>query len=439
MPELAVPIAERTAPQAESTAPKAPGIRLPNWLNSTFEALIVMVLNIAVLVYLGGANLSPVLGLVVLVCSYVPVPLMFVKRRAPFLVLAVTLACYLVLNSVSQVGAGSLAAIAISLYTVVTMHSRRLSILFTALVICIVAGASLVVFGTENWVIALVPPMLVFGAAAAFGDASRSRKQYTQMLHARAEEAEQARVAEVARARAERREAVTNERLNIARDLHDTIAHQVSVVSLNAGVATANLDADPVVTREALASIRAASRGILSEIGTLVETLRMPEEEHRAPSIGVQSIEALAGELGESGLEVLLDIDESILADATKGRLAKPLELVAYRVVQEALTNALKHGAERRASVRLSRDEHSIVIDVRNPIVPSHPTGMRSATEAKGVTTGAPGERQCEKSNGFGLIGMRERVASVSGDLQASAAGREYHVFARLPIEKVEA
>lgn len=434
MPDRAVPSEERAEPKKVSTAPKPPGIRLPTWLNSTFEALIVMVLNIAVLVYLGQANLSPILNIVVLVCSYVPVPLMYVKRRAPFFVLAVTLACYLVLNSVSQVGAGSLAAIAISLYSVVTVQTRRLTILFSALVIVIVAVASLVVFGTENWVIALVPPMLVFGAAAAFGDASRSRKQYTQMLYARAEEAEQARVAEVARARAEQREAVTNERLNIARDLHDTIAHQVSVVSLNAGVATANLETDTRATREALANIRAASRSILGEIGTLVETLRMPDEEHRAPSVGVQSIVTLAEDLQDSGLDVSLDIDEQLLADAREDRLAKQLELVSYRLVQEALTNALKHGAKHRASVTLFRDDGFLMIEVRNPLEVGNASdrGRSGAEREVGETPG----RQ-EPSSGYGLVGMRERVASVSGQLHAGVTGREFLVRARLPREQV--
>ncbi|HEX6525559.1 MAG TPA: histidine kinase [Streptosporangiaceae bacterium] len=200
-------------------------------------------------------------------------------------------------------------------------------------------------------------------------------------------------------------QAAAAERARIARELHDIIAHHLSVVVLHAAGARASGGADP----ETLEEIEHSGRQALTETRRLFGVLREPAEETgRAPQPGISELPALAGSLRAAGLEVSLSID----GDHTS--LPSAVNVSAYRIVQEALTNVLKHAGPARAEVTVGCADSAVTIEVTddgpwNPVPP------------------APG--------GQGLAGMRERVAVLGGDLRAGPRpDGGFAVCARLPI-----
>jgi signal transduction histidine kinase len=231
-----------------------------------------------------------------------------------------------------------------------------------------------------------VPGLQTFAwgaAATAIGVAVRSSRATLAAAEARALQAEQTREEE-----AERR--VSDERLRIARELHDVVAHHISVVNVQAGVARHLLDADPDQARAALDLVRDASKTVLSEMSTVVGLLRTAGED--APTEPTPGL-ARVGELVDAVRQAGLDVTWTVSGDLDG--LPPINDLTAYRVIQEALTNALKHGTGSATMVVTNRPE-GVGIEVRN------------AVEHDG--------RQ-PSGSGHGLIGMRERIDAVRGRL----------------------
>jgi signal transduction histidine kinase len=201
-------------------------------------------------------------------------------------------------------------------------------------------------------------------------------------------------------------QAVAAERARIARELHDIIAHHLSVVVLHAAGARAAGGADPAT----LAEIEQSGRQALTETRRLFGVLRDPDEETgRAPQSGIGELPALAGSLRAAGLEVSLSIDGDHAA------LPPAVNVSAYRIVQEALTNVLKHAGPARAEVTVGCADSAVTIEVTDD-GPGNP--------APPALTG-----------GQGLAGMRERVAVFGGDLRAGPRpGGGFAVCARLPV-----
>lgn len=207
------------------------------------------------------------------IASVVVLPL---RRRWPVQVLAAVLALYGAVASTGTLAPGLALAAAVAMFGVANRTTRRLAFLAAAVsLLTIVALSQLAAVGGI-----FQPPVIQFAFmvafAAAAGDASRSRREYVVAMTERAERAEQNRESEA-------RRRVAEERLRIARDLHDAVAHQISVISLNAGVASSALESRPEKAREALGAIRSASRTVLSEIGNLLEVLRADEHQNNAP------------------------------------------------------------------------------------------------------------------------------------------------------------
>jgi signal transduction histidine kinase len=204
------------------------------------------------------------------------------------------------------------------------------------------------------------------------------------------------------------RRAVAEERARIARELHDVIAHGVSLMGVQAAAAESMLDADPQQAREPLRSIQDTARDSIGELRRLLGILRELEgEPSRSPQPGLAQLDALVEHARAGGLDV------SLTREGSQAPLPAGIELSAYRIVQEALTNARKHGGSRHADVRVLRGAHDLRIEVVDD----------------GGKTGAPG-------NGHGLVGMRERVALYGGALEAGPqATGGYAVRARLPLE----
>nr|WP_128378110.1 sensor histidine kinase [Streptomyces cavernae] len=210
-----------------------------------------------------------------------------------------------------------------------------------------------------------------------------------------------------ARAQAARRRA-DEERLRIARELHDVLAHSISVINVQAGVGLALLDSDPEQARTALTTIKAASKEALGEVRQVLGTLRTPGDAPRAPAPGLDRLPELVAQAADAGLTV------ETLGECPE--LPPGADLAAFRIVQEALTNVIRHSGARRARVLIDRV----------------PGALRLRIDDDGPATGADAG-----GSGNGLAGMRERAAALGGTIEAGP--REdggFRVLAELPIEE---
>lgn len=237
--------------------------------------------------------------------------------------------------------------------------------------------------------------------AAAAGAAVRSTRMNVAAVEERARRAEESRELE-----AQRR--VVEERLRIARDVHDLVAHHIAVINVQSGVAGHLMASDPAAAEQALDVVRGSAATVIDELGDLLSVLRSSEDAHdpTAPTPGLSDIDDLISSFTSSGLAIR---DER---SGDPRPLSQSAELAAYRVVQEALTNAHKYG-EGTASVALRFDDAGLRIAVSNP--------------PRGVTAGG--------GSGLGLIGMRERVEAVGGHVSAglTADGRQFELIATIP------
>jgi signal transduction histidine kinase len=206
------------------------------------------------------------------------------------------------------------------------------------------------------------------------------------------------------------REAVAEERARMARELHDSVGHALNVVVLHAGAAQRMIDSKPALAREALESIEAASRQALGDIERMLGILRATDEDACCDvTPGMSQLETLCDQVREAGLPIDLTVTGEVRP------LPASLDLTAYRVVQESLTNTLKHAGKTRASVRVEYEKDALAIVVLD--------------DGRGVTPATVG-------GGRGLVGMRERVATFRGELEAGPrAEGGFSVRARLPLE----
>ena len=216
----------------------------------------------------------------------------------------------------------------------------------------------------------------------------------------------------VVRARYEtaRRQA-SEERLGIARDLHDVVAHSLSLINVQAGVALELMDQRPEQVRTALTAIKHASREALVDVQSVLDSLRRPGEEMpRAPAPGLRDVEELVRRAEATGLVVDVHVTEAPSA------LPRGVDAAGYRIVQEALTNVVRHADAASVRVRVGAEEGDLVIEV----------------EDDGAGRPAGNGRR-----GSGIRGMTERAAALGGQLTAGPGpGRGFAVRARLPLEQ---
>jgi signal transduction histidine kinase len=217
-----------------------------------------------------------------------------------------------------------------------------------------------------------------------------------------------------ARERAERAQAARRradeERLRIARELHDVLAHSISVINVQAGVGLALLDNDPEQARTALTTIKAKSKEALGEVRQVLDTLRAPGAAPRSPAPGLDRLPELVEQAAGAGLTVTVEGEAPHLPPGA--------DLAAFRIVQEALTNVVRHSGSREARVRIER------------------TGgrLRLRIDDDGPATGADAG-----GSGNGLAGMRERAAALDGTIEAGPRpDGGFRVLAVLPLEVKE-
>jgi len=206
------------------------------------------------------------------------------------------------------------------------------------------------------------------------------------------------------------RKVLLEERASIAREMHDIVAHGVSVMVVQAGAARMDLDNDPSSARDALLTVERTGREVLVELRRTVSLLRTTEADPAGqPAPGLDRLESLVDAMRSTGLEVDLCIEVEEPPDQGRG-------LTVYRLVQEALTNVLRHAHGSRVTVRIWQAP-DLTVEVRN--------------------TGRPRTPAPPRSSGHGLVGMRERVAMHGGQFQASATGDGFVVRATLPAAQV--
>jgi signal transduction histidine kinase len=250
---------------------------------------------------------------------------------------------------------------------------------------------------------------LYFGGAYYFGDRAYAAARERAQLEERTAQLEREREVTAL-------QAVALDRLRIARELHDVVAHHVSAMGVQAGAARAVLDADPAATRRALSGIEASARDALNELRHLLGTLRTPDE---AAIVGPDDA---ASTVRLAGLRGLVEHAADAGLPTTLSELGEPwhvpdvVQVNLYRIVQEALTNARRHGGpDARADVRLRYSPDAVEIEVTN-------TGRAAVPSGGGV------------SGGLGLVGMRERASASGGTIDAGPRSRGgYLVRVRVP------
>ncbi|MFE0538625.1 sensor histidine kinase [Streptomyces nigra] len=326
------------------------------------------------------------------------------RRRAPITVLAVTGGLSLVEFATGDPRAPVAMAAVVALYTVASTTDRSTTWRIGLLTVTVLTGSATLAgplpwYSQENLAI-----FAWTGIGATAGDAVRSRRAVVTAIRERAERAERTREEEA-------RRRVAEERLRIARDLHDVVAHHIALVNVQAGVAAHVMDKRPDQAKEALAHVREASRSALDELRATVGLLRQSgdPEAPTEPAPGLDRLDDLAGTFRNAGLQV--DVARAD-QDTT---LPAAVDLAAYRVIQEALTNVQKHaGSGARAEVSVVRVGPNIEVTVLD--------------DGSGQDDGTAG-------GGHGLLGMRERVSALRGTLTTGPRyGGGFRVHAILPV-----
>jgi signal transduction histidine kinase len=369
------------------------GWRLPSWLLAIGPVVVMAVIGVAIEVGRRAAGT----GWLALAVS---AGALLWRHRAPLLVLGVQLAVMLILNAESAVFLPTLLA----LFTVAEYEDRvwvgGASVAATVSVLIVEP-----LHGVRLGLPATVPRLIAIALAVAVGLYLRARADYIGGLHDRAERLERERELLAHQAAGE-------ERVRIARDLHDVVAHNVAlmVVQTQALAATGARDDEH---QAALGRVAGLGREALSEMHRMLGVLRLHDGNgsDRSPQPGIHDLESMVAQTRETGVKVGL----AIVGESRE--LPAGVELSVYRIVQEALTNVVRHAHAEHAEVVLEYSRRELLVTVTD--------------DGRG-----PGPTRAEgPSGGHGLVGMRERVALFDGELEAHSRtdGPGYLVRASLP------
>ena len=340
------------------------------------------------------------LNLALLLLQSVP---LVVRRLFPIPVVLVIAGALLAQIALLQPGAELRGAsgLLVALYTIGEQLERRVAVPLTAGIGVVMGAAMLNHVGLPEGLQGLIQTELFFFAAWFVGDGVRIRRLYTRALEEKASMLEHAREEEGKRAIAE-------ERQRIARELHDAVTHHVSVVVIQAGAALRALDKRPADVRAALEAIDTTGRTALTDMRRMLGILGDGSTQSEMP--GLDRLGDLIEQVRAAGLAVELSVE------GDRRPLDAGLELSAYRIIQEGLTNSLKHaaGGRARVTIRYEPDTLEIAIDDER--------GTGDATHVE------------PSHQGRGLLGMRERVAMFRGSFSAQPTGSGFRVQARLPV-----
>ncbi len=327
------------------------------------------------------------------------------RRRWPFVLLVLTGIPEWALDALGYNDGLSSVSALILLYSVAAYRGLALSMAAVA----VTAGGYVVTVAVRHdplsWTDHVVVTVILM-LCWVVGRSVRLRRAYLAELVDRAERLERAREADTRAARAE-------ERSRIARELHDVVAHHVSVMTVQAAAARKMLDIDPDVARDALGAIEQMGRTAMTEMRNIVGVLRTDGPAERGPQPGMGDLPSLIEQMREAGLRTQLWMEG-------EHRVLPPgIDLAAYRLVQEALTNSLRHaGPAARAWVTVQREPSELTVHVEDD------------------GRGAAADLQRPAGKGHGLVGIRERVALYGGVLRIGPRqGGGFEVRARFPLK----
>jgi signal transduction histidine kinase len=334
------------------------------------------------------------LGVVLAAAASLP---LFARRQAPLAVFAASATATVALAALDYPPGPPIAS-TVALYFVGLSGSReRTGARLTVAVVLFFYVAHITAATSGRDASPVVPALfgaLVWGGAWVLGDRVRLRRERVADLEERARQAER----ETDR---ERRLAAAEERTRIARDLHDSAGHAINVILVHAGAARLLAEKDPAASRSALATIENLARETLGEIDALVHALREDEDAVEPP--GLAAFDTLVKRHRDAGLDV------EVLVDGSRRPLGPAVDQAAYRILQESLTNALRHG-NGSAEVALSYTGDALEIDVTNP---------------------SRGDRPA--AGGHGIVGMRERASLLGGSVSYESMNGLFRVRARMP------
>jgi signal transduction histidine kinase len=335
--------------------------------------------------------------------------MLVLRRSAPTATLAISGALVLALFAVDHAaGAVAVIAPAIALYSLALSRGR------VQLVAAVVAAAAAVMVA-DVFLAGRHPHALTLQTAAHVAlvavpvlaaEALRNRRSYIQLLLERVELAERTREEEAQR-RAEQ------ERLRIARELHDVVAHTLTTINVQAGVAAHLADREPSRAGSALAAIEAASHDALDELRAILGVLREADgaEVPLEPAPGLDGVAALVDRFREAGGNIELEVEGE-----QPERIPDAVQLAAFRIVQESLTNATRHAPGAAARVRLAYEQDRLCLRIEN----------NSGQERNGNG----------RSHGVGIAGMRERATALGGTLEAGPFPGGFKITAELPCRR---
>jgi signal transduction histidine kinase len=320
------------------------------------------------------------------------------RRRYPVAVLCISTTAVVSYSLLGYVNGAALLAPVVALYTVASRVSIRRAAGWAAvtLVVLMAATAAENPFGPFGGGFVTIPGLV---AAASFGGiAVASRRAFVASIQTRADD--------------EARRRIDEERLRIARELHDVVAHTMATINVQAGVAAHVAAERPDAAVDALQAIKLASKEGLRELRAILNVLRQADEpDSTQPAPGLAQLDALISSAERAGLRIAFTVT------GNQRPLPAPADLAAYRIIQESLTNAIRHAGPATAAVSLGYAGTELVISVAD-------TGR-----------GLPADAAADGGGGHGLPGMRERAASVGGTVEAGpGAAGGFRVLARLPL-----
>jgi signal transduction histidine kinase len=350
----------------------------------------------------GAPTLGP-LGYALLIAGAAA---LLVRRQHPIAALVGTVIPAFAYDLLNYPGGLCTIAVGVALYSVADAGHSRAGI---GAIIAVVGGFLTigVVLGRGH-VIDLITALWFAGwlvASLVLGETTRSRRAYLEEVEQRALEAERSREDEARRRAGE-------ERIRIARELHDVLAHRISMISVQSGVGAHLLDRNPDQARTALIAVNQASKEALQELRATLGLLRQVDgAESRSPAPGLAQLEGVMASASAAGVDVRLEVS------GQRRDLPTGVDLAAYRIIQESLTNVIRHARAATARIAIAYRRTDVVIQIED--------------DGRGIEDqGSPA------AGGNGLLGMRERAVALGGDLEAgprSAGG--FRVRARLPLD----
>jgi signal transduction histidine kinase len=400
--------------------PRAASFRLPVLAQDVLLALFITVMQVqGTITRPGDGGAHPLsdfgnLGYVLLIVSGLAVA---VRSRWPVAVFVITALTSLVYYGFEFRDGPGWLGLFVALYTLTAYGDGRRSLR--------IAGVGIGVL-TVEWLATSthIQPRAAIGwvffrigaavMSAALGESVRSRRFIAAEAQERAERAEKTREEE-ARAR------VNAERLRIAREVHDTVAHAIAIINVQSGVTVHVLDKRPEQARETLVAIQQTSGRALREMRAILGLLREGED-GREPHPGLEQIDELATRARDAGLDIKLEATSPMTLPPTA------VDRAAYRILQESITNVIRHVGPTRVTVALDYGVDTLEIRVtdegRQHVSGEHPGGRHATANSRG--SAEPGR---------GIVGMRERCQLLGGELTArSRPSGGFEVMARIPM-----